>query len=140
MAIKIRLWCDSGARKLNNMDASLLSVKSGDILTFNVIEWFHEGYEFGRPCLMLSPVIREDSDSNPESMIEDVCIDLSLGYKISKNNQQDQINWRGWNLNYLRRVFREVLCGKKIATYKATQEKVEFEENIKGELDFKHVK
>jgi len=121
------------------MKSDRLSVKSGDILTFNVLEWFHEGYEFGRPCLMLSPVIRENSDASAESIIEDVCIDLVVKKDISANNQQDQIDWRGWNLKYLRRVFREVLAGKRIAQYKATQQKVEFFTGKSGELEFKYV-
>ena len=51
-----------------------LIICDGNELTFDVLTWQHEGYEFGRPCLMLSPVIRENSDSCPDTLIEDVCI------------------------------------------------------------------
>ena len=98
-------------------------VKVGDIVTVDVLEWYHEDYEFSRPCLMLSPVIREDSDSNPESMIERLLIDLITEESISFNNQQDQVDWRGWNLKYLRRCFDQALKGKEfpVAGYTATR-------------------
>ena len=104
-----------------------ITVKEGDILTFDVLTWQHEGYEFGRPCLMLSPVIRENSDSNPESLIEDVCLDVACGDgRLAVNNEQQQIDWRGWNLRYLRRCFNRALAGKRfpIAGYRATRRRV----------------
>ena len=61
---------------------------------------------------MLAPVIREDSDSNPESLIESVCIDAVVFEKLEYNNQTEQIEWRGWNLTQLRRRFNEALVGK----------------------------
>lgn len=103
-----------------------LTVSEGDELTFDVLTWQHEGYEFGRPCLMLSPVVRENSDSDPDSLIESVCIDAVVDGRLVRNNEQHQIEWRGWNLGQLRRRFREALAGKHfpIAGYYATRKRV----------------
>lgn len=111
-----------------------LQIKKGDQLTFDVLTWQHEGYEFGRPCLMLSPVIRENSDSNPESLIESVCIDAVVDGRLELNNEQDQIQWRGWNLTQLRRRFNEALKGKRfpVAGYRATRKKVKITRNKDG--------
>ncbi len=111
------------------------SIKEGDVVTFDVLTW-DEGYEFGAPCLMLSPVIRENSDSHAEAMIEDICIDLVCQDKIVQNNESDQIEWRGWNLKYLRWKFNEALAGKKFPkmNYQATRKKVKFIKDKRGEL------
>lgn len=111
-----------------------LEIKEGDELTFDVLTWQHEGYQFGRPCLMLSPVIRENSDSNPDSLIEDVLIDIVTSESIVKNNEQHQIEWRGWNLAQLRRRFNEALKGKRfpIAGYRATRKKVRITKDRDG--------
>jgi hypothetical protein len=115
-----------------------LVIQPLDVVVFDVLEWFNEGYEFGRPCLMLSPVIREDSDSHPEAMIEKACIDACVFKEIPLNNQSDQINWRGWNLKTKRQRFNEVLKGKKfpIAGYKATRSIVRFFPDTDGETSF----
>lgn len=70
-----------------------MSVKEGDEIIFDVLEWFHEGYQFGRPCLMLQPVIRENSDSHPEAMIENACIDAVCNGRLAWNNaaRSDQV-------------------------------------------------
>ncbi len=110
-----------------------LTVKPGDILTFDILTWQNEGYEFGRPCLMLSPVIREDSDHEPCHLVESVVMDAVITGKILKNNQQDQIDWRGWNLKVKRRRFNEALAGKKfpVAGYQATRTVVKIIEDKK---------
>ena len=120
------------------IESEYLRVKDGDILTFDVLTWQHEGYEFGRPCLMLSPLIREDSDADPEQLIETACIDLVVDGKAIKNNEQQQIKWRGWNLKYLRRVFNEALIGHKfpIAGYRAERKYIKFYINKRKQLDF----
>lgn len=103
-------------------------VKEEDILIFDVLEWYHEGYEFGRPALMLSPVVRVDNDHSAESLIESVLLDMvCANYPIQLNNEEDQIKWRGWNLKYLRKVFNQVMKGKKYpkAGYYATRKTVE---------------
>lgn len=117
---------------------STLVIQPLDVVVFDVLEWFNEGYEFGRPCLMLSPVIREDSDSHPEAMIETACIDACILKEIPLNNQQDQIAWRGWDLKQKRRRFNEALKGKKfpIAGYKATRSVVRFFKNDRDEMSF----
>lgn len=112
-----------------------LTVKPGDILTFDILTWQNEGYEFGRPCLMLSPVIREDSDHEPWNLVESVAMDFVCFGKALKNNQQDQINWRGWNLKTKRRRFNEALKGKEfpIAGYRATRTVIEIVKDEKWE-------
>lgn len=113
------------------------TIKEGDILTFDVLEWFHEGYAFGRPCLMLSPIITENSDSNPDSMIESILIDLTQDrIKVGDNLAKAQIKWRGWNLKYLRKCFNTALNGKDFpkAGYKATRYKVRIIKGSHGNL------
>ncbi len=113
-------------------------VKEGDILTFDVLEWYHEGYEFGHPCLILSPIINNNSDSNPESIIEDALISLVIGHiKLGDNRAEQEIAWREWNLSYLRKCFNAARKGKKFAKagYKATRKKFEIiydEEGVNG--------
>ncbi len=106
-------------------DDAYLYVKEGDILTCDVITW-QAGYEFGRPCLMLSPVVREDSDSHPEALAEDFLLDIVVDGRAQLNREEDQIAWRGWNLKILRRRFNEALKGKKwpVVGYKAFRQKV----------------
>lgn len=121
--------------------SDFLTIAEGDELTFDVLTWQHEGYEFGRPCLMLSPVIRENSNSNPESLIESVCIDAVVDGKLALNNEQDQIEWRQWNLKTLRRRFNEALAGKRfpVAGYRATRQRVKITRDKDG-LSWEEVK
>ena len=109
-------------------DLGHLIIQPGDELTFDVLTWRHEGYEFGAPCLMLSPIICEDSDSNPASLIERACILACVDGKLRRNTEQQQIDWRGWNLKTLRRAFNQALAGKRfpVAGYQATRKKVRF--------------
>ena len=94
--------------------------KLGDVLTCDVLEW-DAGYEFGRPCLLISPIVREDSDSNAERLIEDAMIDICCANgEVEHNIEQHQIEWRGWNLSRLRRIHAEVLAGKKYPRAKYT--------------------
>lgn len=115
-----------------------LEIKEGDILTFDVLEWYHEGYEFGRPCLMLSPVIQENSDSNPESLIESALIDAVCERRLERNSERRQIEWRGWNLKYLRRCFNLALHGRvfPVANYQATRKTVKIIKDEDGELSW----
>lgn len=120
------------------MKEDLLDIREGDELTFDVLTWQHEGYEFGRPCLMLAPVIREDSDSDPESLIENICITAVVSGVLVKNTEVPQIKWRGWNLRQLRRCFNEALNGKRfpIAGYKATRKRVRIVRDHRGLLSW----
>lgn len=115
-----------------------LDIHEGDELTFDVLTWQHEGYEFGRPCLMLAPVIRENSDSDPESLIENVCITAVVGGGLERNTEEQQIHWRGWNLTQLRRRFNEALVGKRfpIAGYQATRKRVKIVRDRRGLLSW----
>lgn len=124
-------------------EPSCLTVKPGDILTFDILTWQNEGYEFGRPCLMLSPVIRENSDASPWNLVESVAMDLTMDGKAVTNNQQDQIEWRGWNLKTKRRRFNEALAGKRfpVAGYHATRTVIEIVKSEKWEngLDYREI-
>jgi len=122
-------------------DTETLTLKEGDILTFDVLTWQHEGYEFGRPCLMLSPVICENSDSNPDSLIEDTLIRGCVDGKLPLNREKQQIEWRGWNLKYFRRCFNQALAGKKfpVAWYEATRQKVKIIRNKHGDLSWENL-
>jgi hypothetical protein len=100
-----------------------LKVGDGDKVTFDVIEWFHEGWEFGHPTVMLSPVIRIDHDHGADSIIESVCIGLVCGDHLTYlcGSDKQEIEWRGWNFVTLRKRFNQALKGKKfpVANYKA---------------------
>ena len=103
---------------------AVVEFKLGDVLTCDVLEW-DAGYDFGRPCLMLSPIIRENSDSDAEHLIENAMIDICCAKgRVEHNIEQNQIEWRGWNMSRLRRIFNETLAGKKRprAKYTATRQ------------------
>lgn len=127
--------------KTNKTESEWLQVKAGNELTFDVLTWQHEGYTFGRPCLMLSPVLRENSDSHPECMIETACIDAVVTGRLLRNSEQRQIEWRGWNVAYLKRCFLSALAGKEfpVAGYCATRKRVRFLNDKKCELTFEYV-
>ena len=115
-----------------------IDISENDIYIVDILEWYHEGYEFGHPCLMLSPVIREDSDSNSYSLMESTFIDAVIDKKLKYNTEETQILWRGWNLKYLKRVFIECLNGKKFpkAKYKATRYKIKIITDKHNDLTF----
>jgi hypothetical protein len=117
-----------------------LKVKDGDLVVFDVLEWFHEGWEFGHPTLMLRPVIQIDHDHGAETLIESTCISLVCGHTMNYLCESDkhEIDWRGWNMVTLRRRFNQALRGKKflIANYKAYRITALFYLD-KGELTWK---
>lgn len=119
-----------------------LKAKSGDILTFDCLEWFHEGWEFGHPVILLSPVVWIAHDHNADVLIEKVAIDLACEFELPKISENDikEMAWRGWNLKYLRSVFKKTLCGHKFpkAHYSAKQKKIKFFQD-KDFLSFEEV-
>ena len=123
------------------MCTAIIFVKDGDVFTFDVLEW-EEGYEFGRPCLMLSPVIRENSDLSAESLIESVLIDAVCDEELDYNNETDQIEWRGWNLKSLRKRYNESLKGKYFPkrNYRATRKTVKIIRDKRGELSWEELR
>lgn len=120
-------------------------VKAGDTATFRVLEWFHEGWEFGRPALMLAPVIRIEHDNSADYLIEKVCFDLVCNDKplerIYEGDQQE-IDWRGWNLSTLRRRFAQASRGVRfpVAGYTATTRTIQFHNDERGELSWSDAK
>lgn len=119
-----------------NMNEEFFSVKDGDIVTFDVLEWREDGWEFGSPCVMLSPVIRYDTDKDSESLIESVCLDIcsesavggAVKIRLSGDSDLREFEWRGWNLKTLRRRFNESLAGKEFPKkgYAATKVEMKF--------------
>jgi len=117
-----------------------LKVQDGDLVVFDVLEWFHEGWEFGHPTLMLRPIICIHHDNGAESLVETCCIDLACGDTLRYlfDCDKHEIEWRGWNMATLRRRFNQALRGKKfpIANYKAYRITALFYLD-KGELTWK---
>lgn len=123
------------------MKTETFAVKAGDVVTFKVLEWFHEGWEFGRPAMMLEPVIRIEHDGSAESLIERVCLDLACNdnpLERLQNCDRREIEWRGWNLATLRRRFSQAVKGKRfpVAGYASTVDTVRFQLDERGDLEW----
>lgn len=121
--------------------------KIGDIVKFKVLEWSHEGWEFGSPVVMLSPVIRSSHDAgSADTMIEEEIINIVAVDNGSSeyNNAEDELEFRGWRLKYLNKCFNEAMKGKKFpkAHYEATEYTAEVVKNRMEDfdIDFKIIK
>lgn len=91
---------------------SKLKVKSGDILEFTAISWEMPDWGKDHPCVLISPITRYSEDrTDPEKMIEDICIKLC--YKEVENYEIDEdLKMCDTSLEILRRVINERLAGK----------------------------
>lgn len=107
-----------------------IKAKDGATFTFDVLEWFNEGWEFGHPTVMLRPIIRIEHDHGAETLIENVCCSLACGDTLDyiDDFETRELHWRGWDIKRLRRRFNEVLMGKKFpkAGFRATRKVVKF--------------
>jgi hypothetical protein len=88
------------------------SVKAGDEIEFLAISWNEENWEFGHPCVLLSPIIRyTEESSDSEDLIEDTAIDLCCG-EIARQDRENGFGYHGHKVSYLKRICRERLEGK----------------------------
>jgi len=89
-----------------------IRIKEGLILNFKTLTW-NDGWEFERPSLMLSPIIRcWERQMCHEQMVENVLIDAVVEGFLKDESFEETWGWRGYNLKYLQRKFRESLAGK----------------------------
>lgn len=73
---------------------SSLKVKDGDVIDFYGITW-NDGWEFGAPGIILSPIIQIGYNSLEETF-EELLIDLCTQEIFSEEPEED---WRGWNID-----------------------------------------
>lgn len=121
-----------------------IKAKDGATFTFDVLEWYNEGWEFGHPTVMLRPIIRLEGDHGAESLIENVCIDLACGDELEYIGESElhELDWRGWDLNRLRRRFTQALAGKSFpkAGFRATRQTIKFSTDKHGDLGWDEIK
>lgn len=119
-----------------------IKIKEGDVITFDTLRW-NDGWEFDCPSMILRPVIRCCEDgSHCEGMVEDVMMDAVCGNNILPTEDfETQWGWRRYNLNTLRRRFREALAGKRfpVAHYFAERMTVKVVKDDDGELTWETV-
>lgn len=73
-----------------------MKIQNNDIITFYGISW-NDGWEFGSPNLILSPIVQFTYDSGSiEAAIDELCFDLCVNEVGSEIN--DTEDWRGWNI------------------------------------------
>lgn len=82
-----------------------MKVKAGDKLFFHGCMW-DEGWEFDAPAIIYSPIKRYgNGGSIPdhlETMVEDICIDLSLDEDVREGWSDFDLKefaWRHWDPN-----------------------------------------
>lgn len=97
-----------------------MKVKHNEIVEFLAISWSEPQWEFDHPTVVLKPFIQYSSNGEDcEMMIEDMAIDVAIDADtiigngdIKDDDVSQEFEWRGWRLEYLRRVARERLAGK----------------------------
>lgn len=116
-----------------------IEIKPGMTFVCDTLQW-DDGWEFNRPSMMLSPIIRcfEDASSH-DRIVENVLMDAVIEGKLKSDNFEKEWGWRGYKLPVLKRRFREALAGKRFpkAGYWAEREKVTIVLDEDGELSWK---
>lgn len=119
-----------------------MKIKEGTIITVDGLR-FDADWEFDCPVLILRPVIKYSPNGESiDSMIEDLCIDAAIDEEIVSEDVSREFEWRGWNINYFKRVFVQALKGKNFPKrkYEAERQKIKFYRNSQGELEFIKIK
>ena len=102
--------------------------------------WEVPEWEYDFPCVILKPVLRySPNGDNPDSFIEEICIDLCCGEDLESNNIDDDLKWVGSNLKTIQKVAKERLDGKptwKTKIREVVKQKVKFFEEEDGDLSF----
>lgn len=116
-----------------------MKIKEGDIVEIIAIDWDEPHWEFGHPCVIVSPIIRySPNGESPEKMIEDLVIDLICEEDVESKDISREFEWRGWKLNTLKKVCRDRLAGKetwKTKIRSVVKQKILFTHNG-SEFDF----
>lgn len=115
-----------------------MNIENGTVIIVDALRW-NDGWEFDCPGLILSPVIKYyDNGASLDSMIEDLCIDASANKSMVDEDIKHEFEWRGWNLQYFKKVFKDSLHGKKYPKrdYQTLRQKVKFFIDEHDELNF----
>ncbi len=116
-----------------------MKIEHGTSITVKILEWHEEHWEFDRPIVILSPVIRySPNGESAEYMAEDLGIDACLDGEIKDHDYTKEFEWRGWNIKYLNKVYNQCRKGKKFPNkqYKATEYLLRFSWNNQEGLVF----
>ena len=117
----------------------MIELKDGTEIVVKILEWYEESWEFDRPTLVLFPVIRySPNGKSVEYMAEDLGINLCVEGKAENHDYTSELEWRGWKLDYLNKVYSQVRKGKKFPKkrYKATEYRLRFFTSAdSGQLD-----
>ena len=89
------------------------------------------GWEFDRPTILLEPVQRySPHDQSPESLIEDVSIDLCVYGQVESKHPfgDEEFHWRHWSWKRFRQVAADCLKGRKfpLRGYRVVETWLEF--------------
>lgn len=117
-----------------------MKVKEGDILEFLAISWNEPQWEFDHPTVILQPIIEYSSNGiDPETMIENLAIDLCCNEDVVDEDVSEEFEWRRWKLSTLKRVAKEKLQGKDIWKTKIREvikQKIKFIKDENNDLSF----
>lgn len=96
-----------------------MKIKAGDTVEFIALKWNEPQWEFDHPTVVLSPVVMySPNGTSPESMIEDICIDLCInadsGESVEKLDEDvtKEFEWRRWDVSRMKTVAKNRLNGK----------------------------
>jgi len=116
-----------------------MKVKNGDIIEFIGVSWNNPYWEFGNPCMTISPVLSYSEEGEPDSMFEDIAISLCCGDDIKDENIDGDLEWCGTSIKAIKRMFNNRMKGKKDWSTKLrylTIQKIKFIEDSTGDLTF----
>lgn len=115
-----------------------IKLQVGQVFACNSLRW-DDGWEFGHPTLVLSPVLRcFEGHNGHETIMESILIDGVCSGYLRHDDFQETWGWRGYNLHTLCRRFKEALKGKKFprAGYIAQRTWAEITLDEHGKLSF----
>ena len=118
-----------------------MKIKDGIVITVDALRW-NDGWEFDCPGLILRPVTKYFcSGESIDTMVEELCLDAAVDEEITDEDITHEFEWRGWNLNYFKKVFSQALKGKSFPKrqYEAERHKFKFYKNVSGELEFTEI-
>lgn len=118
-----------------------MKVKEGDVIEFLAISWDEPGWEFDHPTLVLKPVIEySPNGTSPETMIEDMAIDLACGDDIQDEDISEEFKWREWDIKKIYKIAEDILNGKDVWKNKkrhVIRQEIKFFNDWEDELDFR---
>ena len=118
-----------------------MEIKNNEIIEFVAISWDEHHWEFDYPTVVLKPFIAYSPNGNcPETMIEDMGINICCGDDIQNEDVSEEFEWRRWSLSRLKRVVKDRLNGKDTWKTKIREvciQKLQFYYDDENELQFK---